>query len=280
MRRGIAAIAGCRVQGLRKPRSRLQAIAIIPPLAQFRRRVVGRTIVAVGRVGKRVVLELDSGDRIVLEPRMTGLILLGDPPDARRVRLVFELSGSSAGELLFWDQRGLGVVRLTTAAQFHQRYGPERLGPDALELSADTLRERLQASRRAIKTALMDQRALAGVGNLYASEILHRAGVHPALPCRSLRPGQWKQIHAAMRKILATAVEREGSTLRDGAYRVARDRPGGYQQFHAVYGRAGQPCLRCDKGEIVRIVQSGRSSFFCPVCQRMPRGVDVAAKMG
>ena len=97
MRRGIAAIAGCRVQGLRKPRSRLQAIEIIPPLAEFRRRVVGRTIVAVGRLGKRVVLELDSGDRIVLEPRMTGLVLLADPPDARRLRLVFELSGGPAG---------------------------------------------------------------------------------------------------------------------------------------------------------------------------------------
>ena len=231
-----------------------------------------------GRVGKRVVLELDSGDRIVIEPRMTGLVLLADPPDNRRVRLVFELSGSPAGELLFRDQRGLGVVRLATAAS-STADGPERLGPDALELSADTLRQRLQASRRAIKTALMDQRALAGVGNLYASEILHRAGVHPAASCRSLRPAQWKKIHAAMRKILALAVQREGSTLRDGAYRIARDRPGGYQQLHAAYRRAGQRCLRCGKGGIVRIVQSGRSSFFCPACQRTPRGVDVGVKM-
>lgn len=272
MRRGIAAIAGCRIQGLRKPRSMLQAIEIIPPLAAFRRRVVGRTIVAVGRVGKRIVLELDGGDRVVIEPRMTGLVLLAQPPDDRHLRLVFELSSGPAGQLLFWDQRGLGVVRLATAREFHHRYGPERLGPDALELSADALRQRLQASRRAIKTALMDQRALAGVGNLYASEILHRSGVHPALPCRRLRPGQWKKIHAAMREILAAAVRRQGSTLRDGAYRVARNRPGGYQQFQGAYARAGQRCRRCGKGEIARIVQSGRSTFFCPACQRMPRG--------
>ncbi len=267
MRRGIAAVAGSRIAGLRRPRSRLQSIQIDPPLAAFRRRAVGRRVVAVGRLGKRIVLELDSADRIVLEPRMTGLVLLADPPDAAHLRLVFALTGGSVAELLFWDRRGLGVARLVSPRQFAQRYGPDRLGPDALEVSAAVLRQRLEASRRAIKVALLDQHALAGVGNLYASEILHRAGIHPALPCRRLRPAQWTRLHAAMQEVLRAAIRHQGSTLRDGTYRIARNQPGNYQFCHLVYQRVGQRCLRCGGADVVRIVQCQRSTFFCPACQ-------------
>jgi formamidopyrimidine-DNA glycosylase len=267
MRRGIAAVAGSRIAGLRRPRSRLQSIQIDPPLAVFRRRAVGRRVVAVGRLGKRIVLELDTADRIVLEPRMTGLVLLADPPDAAHLRLVFALTGGAVEELLFWDRRGLGVARLVSPRQFAQRYGRDRLGPDALEVSAAILRERLEGSRRAIKVALLDQHALAGVGNLYASEILHRAGIHPALPCRRLRPAQWTRLHAAMQEVLRAAIRHQGSTLRDGTYRIARNQPGNYQFCHWVYQRAGQRCLRCGGADVVRIVQCQRSTFFCPACQ-------------
>jgi formamidopyrimidine-DNA glycosylase len=272
MRRGIAAVAGCRIEDIRQPRSRLQAIQIVPRLPGFRRRAVGRTILAVGRVGKRVVLELDRADRIVLEPRMTGLILLADAPDAAHLRLVFQLSGGAPSQLLFWDQRGLGVARLVSPGQFLEHYGPQRLGPDALGLTAEILRQRLAASRRAIKVALLDQRAIAGIGNLYASEILHRAGIHPALACRRLRTAQWAALDAALREVLDAAILHQGSTLRDGTYRIARNQPGNYQVCHWVYQRHGQPCLRCGRARIVRIVQCQRSTFFCPACQRAPRG--------
>ena len=130
------------------------------------------------------------------------------------------------------------------------------------------LRERLGDSRRAIKVALLDQHALAGIGNLYASEILHRAGIHPAVPCRRLRPADWLKLHAAMGEILSAAIRHQGSTLRDGTYRIAHNRSGDYQIFHRVYSRAGESCLQCGGDRIVRIVQAQRSTFFCPSCQR------------
>lgn len=233
------------------------------------------------RIGKRIVLELDSGDRIVIEPRMTGLVVLRDPPDQQHLRLVFELNRvgwdevrvppAPTNQLLFWDQRGLGIVRLVSPRQFDRHYGPRKLGPDALAISAEMLGERLGGSRRAIKVALLDQRAVAGIGNLYASEILHRCGLHPAKPCNRLRPADWERMHAAITEVLEAAIRHQGSTLRDGTYRIARDQPGNYQVCHRVYARTGQPCLGCGRAEIVRIVQAQRSTFFCPICQPLGR---------
>ena len=267
MRRGIAVATGAAILRIIRPKSPLQSIAIEPPLRAFRRRAVGRRIRHVGRLGKRVLLELDSGDRIVMEPRMTGLVFLANPPDRKHLRLVIELSGP-AQQILFWDQRGLGVVRLVSPKEFDAIYGPAKIGPDALSISAAELRRRIGHSSRAIKVALLDQKALAGVGNLYASEILHRAGIHPARTCRRLQKAQWQRVHAEMLCVLHDAIQHQGSTLRDGTYRIARDVPGNYQVNHRVYQRHGQACLACGKAQIVRIVQAQRSTFYCPACQR------------
>jgi formamidopyrimidine-DNA glycosylase len=265
MRRGIASVAGCTVCDCRRPRSRLQSIEFTPNFRVLRRRIVGRKIVAVGRVGKRIVLELDSRDRVVIEPRMSGSVILANPRDRAHLRLILELSGGSAGQLLFWDQRGLGVVRLVSPAEFQSRYGPDKIGPDALEISAVELRERLGRSGRAVKVALLDQKALAGVGNIYASESLHLAGIHPATPCSQLTSRQWKRLHATMGRVLREALRRQGSTLTDKVYTTADGTPGKYA--FRVYQRHGQPCPRCGQAEIQRIVQAQRSTFFCPACQ-------------
>ncbi|MBN1394474.1 MAG: bifunctional DNA-formamidopyrimidine glycosylase/DNA-(apurinic or apyrimidinic site) lyase [Pirellulales bacterium] len=271
MRRGIAAAVGCRVKDLRRPNSRLRSILISPRIDHFRRRLVGRRITAVRRLGKRIVLELDAarpnGGRVVIEPRMTGLVMLADPPDTEHLRLVFSLTGGKAEKILFWDQRGLGTVRLLDDNQYRKAFGPNRLGPDALSIAPEVLRQRMAGSRRAIKVALLDQRALAGVGNIYASEILHRAGIHPAVECRRLGNADWSRLHAAIGAVLRAAVRLQGSTLRDGTYRTARNDPGGYQRHHRVYQRTGERCLSCGKGRIERVVQAQRSTFFCPVCQ-------------
>ena len=267
MRRGIAVAAGARITRIFRPSTSLQPIAIQPPLRALSRRAVGCSIRHVGRLGKRVLLELDSGDRIVIEPRMTGLVLLDNPPDRKHLRLVIELSGP-AEQILFWDQRGLGVVRLCSPDEFDVSCGPAKIGPDALEISVDQLRERLRGSGRAIKVALLDQKVLAGVGNLYASEILHRAGIHPARSCCRLRKEQWQRVHAEMLQVLHEAIQHQGSTLRDGTYRIARDLPGNYQFNHRVYQRRGLSCLACGQAQIVRIVQAQRSTFYCPACQR------------
>ncbi|MBI1901434.1 MAG: formamidopyrimidine-DNA glycosylase [Planctomycetia bacterium] len=275
MRRGILAVVGSRIIDVKRPRCRYRPIALRPRFAIFRRRAAGRTICAVGRAGKRVVVELDSRDRIVIEPRMTGLALLADPPDPDHVRLRFLLAPPDGDgkngrpqELLYWDRRGLGQVMLLSPAQFDAYAAADRIGPDALAVSAEELRARLGASRRAIKVALLDQKALAGVGNLYASEILHRAGIHPARRCCSLTRRSWAALFESIQAVLQGAIQHEGSTLSDGTYRNVLNQLGGYQYHHRVYDRAGERCITCRRGTIVRVVQAQRSTFLCPRCQR------------
>lgn len=267
MRRGVLPVVGCRVTGVEVLRGRHRPIEVKPRPAALVRRVVGRTIVDVGRVGKRVVLVLDSGDRWVFEPRMTGLVLLAKPPTEEHLRLCVRLAGGGPRELLYWDRRGLGSVRLFTEADFTQRYLSGKLGPDALTISAEQLQARLGGSRRAIKVALLDQAGVAGVGNLYAAEILHLAEIHPQASCSRLRTAQWQAIHAAMREVLELAIRYEGSTLSDGTYRNALNEAGGFQNHHRVYDREGETCLRCATGVVRRIVQAQRATFFCPQCQ-------------
>src|SRR5260221_611272 len=148
MRRGISPVIGSRIAGVVRPKCKLKPITMEPALTGFRRRVVGRTIERVDRVGKRVVLRLEgaprgsgkSGDSIVIEPRMTGLVLLSEPPNREHLRLVLELTQGAAPELSFWDRRGLGVVRLVTADEFARRYGLDLIGPDALTVTPLLLR--------------------------------------------------------------------------------------------------------------------------------------------
>jgi len=267
MRRGVQSVAGSRIVAVERPLCRKRPIRIAPRIDALRRRVLGRQIDQVGRIGKRVILHLDGPrDTIVLEPRMTGLVLLADPPTREHLRLRIALDGP-VRELWFWDRRGLGSVRLLSAAQLASEYGPGKLGVDALAITAEELRQTLRHSRRAIKVALLDQKVVAGVGNLYASELLFRAGVHPAARCNRLTAAGWQRIHAAMVEVLQEAIRYEGSTLADGTYRNALNQSGGYQNHHRVYDRAGQSCNQCQR-PIVRIVQAQRATFFCGVCQR------------
>ena len=245
MCRGIQSVTGNIIRQIQQPKSRLLPMAIFPQVARLRKRVLGKRILSVWRLGKKVVLDLDSTDRIVFEPRMTGLVLLVDPPDVELLRLIVGLSAGRARRLLFWSQLGLSLLRLLSPRQFDEHYGPARLGPDALEVSPELLRERFYKSSRAIKVALLDQRSLAGIGNLYASEILHRARVHPAKPCNTLRPAQWKKIHAAMGEVLEEAILHQGSTLSDGTYRNAKNEAGSFQDSHRVYQRAAEKCVQC-----------------------------------
>ncbi|MCE9528532.1 MAG: formamidopyrimidine-DNA glycosylase, partial [Planctomycetales bacterium] len=231
-------------------------------------KVVGQKIQGVGRVGKRVVIHLEKGDSLVFEPRMTGLVLVADPPTKEHLRFRLDLQGGPLKSIWYWDRRGLGSVRLLSARQFQEQFQGGKVGPDALDITAAEMQQRMEASKRAIKVALLDQRALAGVGNLYASEILHLCGIHPARRCDLLRNKQWEQIHLRMREVLELAIQHEGSTLSDGTYRNALNKEGGYQNHHRVYDRAGDLCPTCARGAIIRIVQAQRATFYCPECQR------------
>jgi formamidopyrimidine-DNA glycosylase len=268
MRRGVLGIVGARIVDVERVACRRKPILIEPRIDRFRRRAVGQTIRDVGRVGKRVVLCLDSDDAIVLEPRMTGLVLVADPPTREHLRFRCRLAGTAVREVMYWDRRGLGNVRMFSPEEFAAAFGPEKVGPDALAMTGDLFRQQLGGSPRAVKVALLDQRAVAGIGNLYASEILYLAKVHPGRSCDRVTQVQWEAIADATREILETAIHYEGSTLGDGTYRNALNQAGSYQNHHRVYDRAGQVCSRCGGGaEIVRIVQAQRSTFFCATCQ-------------
>lgn len=268
MRRGVLGAISTTITEVHWPKSRFKPIQVTPRRNAFSRRVARRVIRAVERLGKRIVLRLDDENVIAFEPRMTGLLLTADPPDDDHVRLLLKLQGGSVSTLQFWDRRGLGTISLLTPAQLASRWGPEKVGPDALVVTVGELRQRLGRRQTAIKVALLDQASLAGIGNLYASEILHVALVHPELPCRRLSARQWKRVHAAMLSVLQEAIRYEGSTLSDGTYRTALNSAGSYQHHHRVYDREGQTCPTCARSAIRRIIQSQRSTFFCPRCQR------------
>ena len=217
-------------------------------------------------------MELESGDAFVIEPRMTGLMLLDEPPSEAHLRVEWHLKGSGGlTRLWFWDRRGLGTIRLLDPDEREVVLGPGRLGPDALETSDEQWLEFCNRTTSVIKIALLDQKKIAGIGNLYASEILHQSKISPESRACDLKPAQIRRIAAAATEILNTAIRYEGSTLSDGTYRNALNKSGGYQNAHRVYDREGQPCLTCERSTIVRIVQGQRSTFFCPVCQRRSR---------
>ncbi len=272
MRRGILPVVGRQVVAAEKPACQLRPILLEPRIDALNRRLRGRHIEGIGRRGKRVVIEIEGDQFLVIEPRMTGLVLLADPPDQEHLRLRIRLAAGprSAGasqELLFWDRRGLGTVRLLKADQLRILVD-QKLGIDALQITADQLRTRLKNSKRAIKVALLDQSSVAGIGNLYAAEILFLAGVDPRARCDLLSRSQWERIQRATSRVLEEAIVHEGSTLSDGTYRNALNGEGGYQHFHRVYDRKDDTCPRCGSGRIRRIVQAQRSTFFCPACQR------------
>jgi formamidopyrimidine-DNA glycosylase len=272
MRRGIAGIAGRRIAGVTFPRSRVRPLSIEPRPAALARRLAGCSVAAVHRRGKRIVLEIAPATAagrwwLTVEPRMTGLMLLVDPPTAEHVRMVVEFTDRDQPPLRFWDRRGLGTIRLFDDAGLDRACGPHKHGPDGLAVTGDELVANLGASRRAVKVALLDQRAVAGIGNIYAAEILHRCGIDPRSRCRRLKRDHWQQIAAMTRSVLAEAVRHEGSSIGDETYRTADNRAGRFQKRHRVYGREGERCTACG-AEIVRIVQAQRATFFCPACQR------------
>jgi len=279
MCRGIAGAVGARIVRAEFPRSRVRPLTIEPEPAVLARLLAGRTIAAVLRRGKRVVLEV-VGNRsadtrwLAIEPRMTGLMLVTEPPSREHVRLVLQLDGARRrpgrpARVLFWDRRGLGTVRLHDRASLEAACGAAKLGPDGLGVTGADLAARLGRSRRAVKPALLDQRAVAGIGNIYAAEILFRVGIDPRSCCRRLSGDTWERIAAATRRVLAEAVRLEGSSIGDETYRTADNRAGRFQLRHRVYGRADEPCPRCGE-PIMRIVQAQRATFYCRGCQARP----------
>ena len=271
-------VVGRTIAGLTVPRggktaagAPLRPISLEPGLSSMAARVRGRVIEAVERRAKRVVLRLAGGRAFAVEPRMTGLMVLGEPPTTGHVRLVWELGppaapGQRFDALRFWDRRGLGTVTLYEPGELEERLSPAKLGPDPLAMTPADWRAALSKTARPVKVALLDQKLAAGIGNLYASEVLFHARVLPHRPANSLSGEEADAIAAAAVHVLSEAIEYEGSTLSDGTYRNALGDPGRYRNEHRVYQRHGDPCPRCG-AEILRTVQAQRSTFWCAGCQ-------------
>jgi formamidopyrimidine-DNA glycosylase len=234
---------------------------------QFIRKVTGATITRSWRRAKLVVLDLSVGDRLVVQPRFTGALLIdsGSLPMQERRYSTLELSLDDGRSLHYRDIRRLGTVAVMTPARFAEYaagLGVEPLDP---AFTDDHLSALLSGSRQAIKKVLMDQRRIAGIGNIYANEALWRARIDPSRPARSLTFSEAERLRAAVVGVLRESIAARGTSFRD--YRDATGARGAFVEHLAVYGRAGQPCARCSATLIGTHDVDGRSTVLCARCQ-------------
>lgn len=262
-----AALRGAVVTGLEV----FQAGSLVAASGEAPDNLLAKTVRAVWRRGKLVAADLGGTHLLVLHLKMTGRPTLAPTRSpGRHTRFIIRLRRPDGSEVFlhYDDIRRLGRAYLLPAPGAGSSRPLKDLGPDALAVGPARLARILGATRRAVKPLLLDQTRIAGLGNIYADEILHRAGVHPLSPASSLPPRKIRAVHRALRRVLRRAIELGGSSVRD--YRQPGGREGSFQKEHAVYGRAGQPCRRCGR-PLRRIVVGGRGTSFCPLCQPLPR---------
>ena len=235
---------------------------------EFERRVSGAGVRSVGRRGKWVVIELiiDKG-YIVIQPRMTGGFWLIPPERPEHIRVTFALRGPEQS-VWFCDSRRLGKIAWYPDQALAEAAFARSHGPDALEITAEDLAGRLARTSRGIKPTLMDQKILAGIGNIYADEVLFRSRLHPERLASSLTKLEVLRIHQAIGEVLAEAILAEGSSF-DSGYKTVLGLEGGFLAQNAMYGRGGQPCPSCSgpilKAKIAGLI--GRPTHYCPQCQ-------------
>ena len=238
------------------------------PADTFGGLLAGAAVTGWQRRAKWIVLPLSNGITFVAHLRMTGrfAVLPRDDADDPQQRVAFGLTDGR--EVRFIDQRKFGRIRLLSApelATLDADHGPEPFDPS---LTPATWHTTLQSTSRVIKTVLLDQSRIAGIGNIYADESLYRVSVHPLKPAHTLSKKKATELLAAIRAVLRQAIENGGSTLRD--YRDSYGAKGTQQDNFQAYGRTAQPCGRCGTA-IEKITVGQRGTHFCPYCQKAPR---------
>jgi formamidopyrimidine-DNA glycosylase len=262
-------LAGRTITGVRRSKKKLRR----PWHPRFDAAVTGATVTGVRRRGKRIFVDLDTphapgppGDHAVLcvHLGMTGqfTVVGADRAEPDHLHFVFVLDGGK--ELRFRDPRRFGSVEYFFSAADTDCAVETVMGPEPFDLDPEEFRAGLGLTSRNLKAVLLDQRFVAGVGNIYADEACFRAGLHPAREGHSLTPGECDRLREAIRAVLTRAIESRGSTIRD--YVGGSGLRGGFQNEFAVYGRTGDPCRAC--GAPVACVRlAGRASHYCPACQ-------------
>ncbi len=230
----------------------------------------GTVIEAADRRGKYLLLPLDSGDTCMIHLRMSGQMILAAHGAARPLHTHVVLQLDDGHEAWFVDPRTFGEVVV---------FDPDRVEVELPELAclgvdpiadpfdAEILRRAFGATSRALKPLLLDQHVVAGIGNIYADEILHRARLRPDRPASSLDRRRLVTLHGSIVHVLTEAIAAGGSTLGDAQYVDLMGEGGSYQDDHRVYGRGGERCLTCGRGWVRRSVTGGRGTHWCPVCQ-------------
>ncbi|MEL6608778.1 MAG: bifunctional DNA-formamidopyrimidine glycosylase/DNA-(apurinic or apyrimidinic site) lyase [Pseudomonadota bacterium] len=240
-------------------------------------RLTGARIERVRRRSKYILVDLDRGETLIIHLGMSGRMLISGaeiggfyhdhPAPAKHDHVVLHLSGGA--RITFNDARRFGHMDMGPTDGIEDHWLLAALGPEPLGNTFDGayLAARLSQRNTPIKSALLDQRIVAGLGNIYVCEVLHRARISPRRKAGNLSPARASSLVPIIRDVLRDAIEAGGSSLRD--YRQADGELGYFQHTFRVYDREGAPCVteNCT-GQVKRIVQSGRSSFYCPTCQR------------
>jgi formamidopyrimidine-DNA glycosylase len=230
-----------------------------PSPREFVKLLMGARLQNVLRRGKCLVFELSTGSALLLHLKMTGQVLY--PGSGSGARVTFFLDDKTALDLC--DRRLFAELRVVsdwTADPFIRR-----LGPDPLEMSAEDFQARLSGKKTKIKPLIMDQSIVAGIGNLYACEVLFKSRIHPGRPAASLSEIETRRLFASVQGILRDAIRLKGSSV--DQFVQLTGKPGGYVPFHQVYGRQGKPCKACSH-PIQRIALGGRGTYLCPRCQK------------
>jgi formamidopyrimidine-DNA glycosylase len=237
--------------------------------ARFARQLRGRTIVRVTRRGKHVIFEMDAGLALITHLRMTGRFVLLPPPAPlpKHTHALFRLD--DARRLAFTDQRHFGMMKLLRAGELAEARELLSLAPEPFseEFSPAYLRAAFSRTRRTLKETLLDQTKVTGLGNIYAAEVMFLARVNPFVPAARLSPRRLPRLHRAILEVLGEAIS-HGSTMNVNPEDFESSYYGGpYEGRWRVYAREGEPCTAC-RARVRRIAHAGRSTFYCPRCQR------------
>ena len=231
-------------------------------------RTNGRQLVRTWRRAKLVVLDLDSGDHVVVQPRFTGALLLarGPLPEHEAPYSAVRFALDDGRDLHYRDIRRLGTVALMSPTRFAQYSATLGIEPLDRTFTASHLSGILRGSRQAVKKVLMDQRLVVGVGNIYANEACWRAGIDPSRAARRITVDEADALQAGIVGVLTDSIAARGTSFRD--YRDASGGRGDFERSLAVYGRGGEPCLRCGARLVETHAIDGRSTVLCARCQK------------